>query len=124
MTPMASWNPSIFSDTTSGYVMALDELCIIGGYPDGMLRPSNYLTRAELSAIVLRIMNVKNGKPAEAVSAALDASGSESGLTDGSAGTGDSSEFEDIISNDGGSGDTGKPEPGVDDDVPGWGALH
>ncbi len=44
-----------FSDTDDDYVCALNEIGIIGGYPDGTYRPKNALTRAELSAICSRI---------------------------------------------------------------------
>lgn len=125
-----SEKPSVFSDTKSGYVMALNGLGIIGGYPDGTFRPESFLTRAELSAIVLRIMNVKNGQPAESVPE-IPSGGEGGGLVDGGTGTGDSSDFDDVIGDGGegeetgaGSGDAGEPEPDAGDDEPGWGKLH
>ena len=118
-----SENPSVFSDTASSYVMALNELGIIGGYPDGTFRPSNYLTRAELSAIVLRILNVKNGQPAEAAPTATTPSDNgNDGLIDGGTGDGDSTDLGELIG-DGGD-NSGETEPIIDEDEPGWGALH
>ncbi len=55
-----------FTDTNDDNVLALNELGIIDGYPDGTFRPANFLTRAELSAIVYRILQANGGeqKPA------------------------------------------------------------
>ena len=101
---------SVFTDTASGYVMALNELGIIGGYPDGTFRPANNLTRAELSAIVLRIMNVRDGQPGTGAPSNQTTDPDTSGSV--VFGEGDES---------GGLGD----DPIIyDDDEPGWGALH
>lgn len=56
---------SAFTDTTSAYVTALQELGILNGYPDGTFRPANSLTRAELSAIVLRMMKYRDAQSAQ-----------------------------------------------------------
>ena len=45
-----------FSDAQNDDVQALADCGIIGGYTDGTFRPNNSLTRAELSAIVHRIL--------------------------------------------------------------------
>ena len=47
-----------FSDTSDSFVQALYEYGISEGYKDGTFRPGNSLTRAELSAIVWRILNI------------------------------------------------------------------
>ena len=45
-----------FSDAQNNDVQALADCGIIGGYSDGTFRPNNSLTRAELAAIVHRIL--------------------------------------------------------------------
>ena len=65
-------------------------------------------------------MNVKNGQPAESVPE-IPSGGEGGGLVDGGTGTGDSSDFDDVI---GDGGDAGEPEPDAGDDEPGWGKLH
>lgn len=55
----ASGAPTPFTDTDSGYVLALYESGVVGGYPDGTYRPGASLTRAELAAIVRRIDDLR-----------------------------------------------------------------
>ena len=48
----ASENESTFPDTDDGYVVALAELGVIGGNPDGTFAPDGELTRAQLCKIL------------------------------------------------------------------------
>ena len=48
----ASEKESTFPDTTDGYVVALAELGVIGGNPDGTFAPEGELTRAALCKIL------------------------------------------------------------------------
>ena len=52
----AAGDTSPYSDTSDPYVVAPYENEIADGYPDGTFRPSNSLTRAEISAIVWRML--------------------------------------------------------------------
>ncbi len=49
-----------FTDTDDAYAAALQAAGIVGGYPDGSFGPQKMLTRAELSAIVHRILTYRN----------------------------------------------------------------
>jgi GH24 family phage-related lysozyme (muramidase) len=49
-----------FNDTSDQYVHALYDYNIITGYEDGTFRPKNRLTRAELTAIVWRILELRS----------------------------------------------------------------
>ena len=48
----ASEKESTFPDTDDGYVLALAELGVIGGNPDGTFNPNGELTRAQLCKIL------------------------------------------------------------------------
>ena len=48
----ASESESTFPDTDDGYVVALAELGVIGGNPDGTFAPDGELTRAQLCKIL------------------------------------------------------------------------
>ena len=55
LTPQSETSP--FTDTDDWYVHALYDSGITDGYTDRTFRPDRALSRAELSAIVWRILN-------------------------------------------------------------------
>ncbi len=68
--PVVKAKPELktFTDVLPGYwakepIEYLATLGILGGYPDGTFRPDNTLTRAELSAILVRARGVEPEKP-------------------------------------------------------------
>lgn len=69
----ASEKESTFPDTTDGYVVALVDLGVVGGNPDGTFAPDGELTRAAMCRILASVPDsVKNGEaeaPADAAAA-------------------------------------------------------
>lgn len=51
----AELKESPFTDTEDPYVLALQEAGIVEGYPDGSFRPSEKITRAEISTVIWRV---------------------------------------------------------------------
>ena len=69
-----------FSDAQNDDVQALADCGIIGGYTDGTFRPNNSLTRAELSAIVHRILTHRQLNGAEADAGQIELRTTEAGV--------------------------------------------
>ncbi|HCF71597.1 MAG TPA: hypothetical protein DER33_08465, partial [Syntrophomonas sp.] len=44
-----------------GYVLALYQEGIISGTPNGYFNPNNYITRAEMAAILERLLDIIDG---------------------------------------------------------------
>lgn len=74
----ASEKESTFPDTTDGYVVALAELGVIGGNPDGTFAPEGELTRAALCKILSAAPEAPAAtEPAEGEDDAAPAEGDE-----------------------------------------------
>ncbi len=89
----ASEKESTFPDTDDGYVLALAELGVIGGNPDGTFKPNGELTRAQLCKILAEAPEAPAAEaPAEGEDAAKPAEGEDAADTEPTEGEADSTE--------------------------------